>query len=272
MSIFEGLEQYGFEEETLNLYDEGSRADTEHRKIVEQEGLYEKNYVCPVCKTKFKEKAVRSSRQRIVRVEYDLRPVYDYFEMYKYDVVVCTKCGYAALNTVFSQATPMQQRLILEKISRKFQPVDYGEIYNLDTAILRFKLALLNAVVKNATSIEKAALCLKLRWLYASKVELAKEEGDDPNPKDQKQLKAFTKESLKVFTDAFVKGNINDFGFDESKVMYIIGELYNLTGKYAEAYEWLSRVVFQASVNHRLKEKAKDRVADIKKKRMSRSS
>ena len=67
----------------------------------EADKLFDKKYTCPVCENNFTSKTVRSGKARMVRTDMDLRNVYDGIEPLKYDVILCPKCGYAALSRFF---------------------------------------------------------------------------------------------------------------------------------------------------------------------------
>ncbi|WP_105615091.1 DUF2225 domain-containing protein [Vallitalea okinawensis] len=264
-NIFKGLEKYGLDKtKGIDIYNDGEQIDIEHKTIVEKEALYDKSYICPVCKSKFKDKAVKSSRQRILSIEYDLRPVYDYFEMYKYDVVVCPQCGYGALNSVFTKITPIQAKVIEQKIGTKFNAETYPDIYDYKTSVLRYKLALLNAVLKGAPSIEKAYLCLKLKWLFDVAIESIEDDNHPEVIEYRQQKDNITEQALKGFLDAYLKGHFSSFGFDESKLMYIIGQLYSELGQDKEAYEWFTKVASYAGANFRLRDKARDRREELR--------
>lgn len=267
MNIFKGLETFGLKQpKSVELYSEGEHIDTEYRVIVEREALYDKSYVCPVCQKKFKNRAVKTSRQRIMSIEYDLRPTYDYFETYKYDVILCPHCGYAALDSVYSKITPIQAKVIEQKIGAQFRSTSVtGDIYDYETSILRYKLALYVAVLKNANSIEKAYLCLRLKWLFQVCIE-SMEDGNEQKAVYKQQIISITEQALTGFLDTYMKGHYSSFGFDESKLMYIIGQLSSELEKNKEAYEWLTKVASYTGANFRLRDMARDRRAEIKRK------
>lgn len=264
LNIFKGLERFGLQQtNSIELYSEEQQRDAEYQSIVEREAIYDRNYNCPVCRNKFKNKAVRSSRQRIVGVEYDLRPTYEYFEPYKYDVVLCPTCGYAALDSMFSKITPVQTKIVEQKVSAQFKAPTAEDIYDYDTSILRYKLALYVAVLKSAKSLEKAYLCLRLKWLFHMAIEDASE---DPERKEKyiQQIKSISEQALTGFMDSYTKTQYNLFGFDESKLMYIIGQLNYEMGKKKEAYEWFTRVAGYTGANFRLRDMARDQRSVIK--------
>ena len=74
----------------------------------EADKLFDKKYTCPICEHNFTSKTVRSGKARMVRTDMDLRNVYDGIEPLKYDVILCPKCGYAALARFFPNVTSIQ--------------------------------------------------------------------------------------------------------------------------------------------------------------------
>ena len=62
----------------------------------EEDFLFDKTHVCPVCDTEFKCSAVRVGKAKLVGTDSDLRPKYQGMDPLKYDALVCPRCGYAA--------------------------------------------------------------------------------------------------------------------------------------------------------------------------------
>ena len=86
----------------------------------EADKLFDKKYTCPICENNFTSKTVRSGKARMVRTDMDLRNVYEGIEPLKYDVILCPKCGYAALARFFPNVSSIQQKYISEKITPNF--------------------------------------------------------------------------------------------------------------------------------------------------------
>ena len=72
------------------------------------------------------------------------------------------------MNRYFDQLMPAQEKLIREQIASKFQGKneDQKSFYTYDEAIDRYKLSLMNTVVKKGKDSEKAYTCLKIAWIY----------------------------------------------------------------------------------------------------------
>ena len=131
--------------------------------------LFDKKYTCPICESKFTAKTVRTGKARMIRTDMDLRNVYEGIEPLKYDIILCQKCGYAALARFFDTVTSVQHKYISEKITPNFKPLqEDGDDYTYDQALARYKIAFANAVVKMAKISEGAYLSLKMGWLCRS--------------------------------------------------------------------------------------------------------
>ena len=153
--------------------------------------LIDKEYECQVCQQKFKQRIVRSGKAKMISQDLDLRPVYNGIDMQKYDVIVCPHCGYSVLTRYYGPMAPTHRKLIREKITANFKPQD-SKVPNkisYEEAFPRYQLALVNAVMRQAKSSERAFICLKTAWLLrgwqaeilddaAKREEMKKEERD----------------------------------------------------------------------------------------------
>ena len=157
MDIFSGLEKLGLGDLGIDdIYSTPEKSavktkedSTKEEQFSEADVLYEKNYVCPVCDAKFQSKTVRSGKIRVIKTDEDLKPCYANMEPLKYEPVVCVKCGYAVMARDFSMLAPTQKALVKEKITSHYVPTKYStDMYSYDEALERYKLALLNSVVK----------------------------------------------------------------------------------------------------------------------------
>ncbi|SKA85201.1 hypothetical protein SAMN05443428_106129 [Caloramator quimbayensis] len=253
--IFSGLENLGFNDlKDVEIYKSDNiseDAPTEKKEIKIQEYLYDKSYACPVCGNNFKEKTVKIGKARLISKDTDLMPKYENINPLFYDVVICPRCGYSALIRYFDKIKQDQADLIRLKISSKFKAKIYPDIYDLDTAIERYKLALLNSVVKNAKNSEKAYICLKTAWLYRLK----------DSKEDEKK---FLEQAFIGFKEAYEKEAFPICGMDKFTLMYLLGELSRRLGDNPEALLWFSKVIVSTNVSPRLKELARDQKDLIK--------
>lgn len=246
--LFSGLEDLGFKNiKDMDLYvNEDSNEELEELKNKNiNDFIYEKTYKCPVCMNEVKSKTVKVGKAKLSYKDTDLMPRYDDINPLFYDVVLCPACGYAALSRYFSKIKHPQAQLIKSTITPKFKMKVYPDLYDEDIAIERYKLALLNAVIKNGRASEKAYICLKTAWMYRLKAEKENEN-------------KFLDEALNGFKQAFEKEPFPICGMDTYTLMYLLGELSRRIGKFEEALFWLGKVIVTPGINPRLKELARD--------------
>ena len=164
MNLFKGLEKFGLKTEgTENLFEEEKRtnASTEQGEAKEEipseeSFLLEKSVRCTVCDKVFKTKMIKNGRVKRLEPDFDLRPRFMYIDTLKYDVASCPNCGYTAMNRYFEHLSSVQIKLIKEKICANFKPTgEEPAVYDYDTAINRYKLALFNTLVKKGKVSEK---------------------------------------------------------------------------------------------------------------------
>lgn len=279
MSLFSGLQQFGLGKlEQMKVFEEeGKKAEegeaSSEPKITEEDLLFDKSFVCPVCDEEFHSKMVRTGKVKLLSADSDLRPKYQLVDSLKYDVLVCPKCGYAALSRFFKFMMPSQAKLIRENISKNFSGLSStGNTYTYDDAIARHQLALANTVVKKAKPSEKAYTCLKMAWLYRGKAETLPKDTPDYE-KVISELKANETELISNaydgFMAAFSKESFPMCGMDEITVTYLIADLARRIGKYEESSRWISRVLTSRTANERIKNKARD-IKELLNKEMNR--
>lgn len=255
--IFSGLDSLGFSDtDNIDLYgkDEQQNDNTslqEEQKENEKDYLYDKNLICPVCGRNFTVKAIKTSSYRMKDKDSDFFIRYDIINPYFYDVWLCNNCGYAAMKADFEKIRNFQIDLIKENITPKWKGREYNVPYNVDAAIERYKLSLLNYYYSDSKASKKAMNCLKLAWMCRLTEDLQAE-------------KDYLKEALKGFNDAFFNEDFPIYGMDRYATMYLIGELNRRTDNLDEAMIWFSKVITTPSINKRLKELARDQKDLIK--------
>lgn len=238
-------------------------------QVNEVDFLFDKSVQCPVCDKEFKTKTVKTGKARLIGSDPDLRPKYQGIDSVKYDVIVCPHCGYGALSRFFSYMTTHQAKLIHDNVTVSFKGLSpAGETYSYDDAISRYKLALLNTVVKKAKISERAYTCLKIAWLYRGKAEHLT--GDEPDYAQQKEgcNKAeleFINNAYEGFMMAVSKELFPICGMDETTMDYLIANLAKQLGKKEEALRMVSKILTSPTANPKIKDKARDLKDLIKK-------
>lgn len=268
-SIFSGMEAFGLGD--MSTKDIFSNPETEEKKakaalaakeVKEEDFLFDKTYECPVCYKSFKERTLRTSKARLVKTDMDLRPTFEGIEPLKYDVVQCKECGFTALTRYFVPMTVPQRKAILEKISLKFRkPVEHKTLYSYEEAVGRYKLALVNAIVKNAKASEKAYICLRAGWLARSYVEYL-EEQESVNQAKIDEIKRLENEFLKNayegFAGALESESFPMCGMDESTVDFLLANLAMRNKQYDVASKLISKLLISPNCNSRTKDKVRD--------------
>lgn len=276
--LLSGLESLGLGGlENMNIYEE-PRSEAEGQKaaapkVEEKDFIYDKTVTCPVCDNSFTTKIMKTGKAKLIGTDRDLRPKYEGIDVVKYDVQLCPHCGYSALTRFFPHITSGQAKLILENISQKVKLTPCtGEIYTYEDAMERYKLALVNAVVKRARASEKAYVCLKSAWLLRGYAEYLEESGD--KTQDRAALKAQEEEYILNAYNGFIEAQKSEHfpmcGMDEVTIDYLVAELAIHLKKYDVASKLVASILTSVSANTRMKDKArelKDEIlAEMKKK------
>lgn len=260
MDIFEDEEKA--KESAKETAKETVKAKTAVAKIEEKDIVFERNYTCPVCGEVFSSKSVRSGRSKLLGTDTDLRAKYDIIDPGKYDVILCYGCGYAALARFYDKITQAQAALIKEKISPSVQITRYDDaFYSYPEAMERYKLALVNAVVKKAKFSEKAYICLKNAWVARGYRESLQADGST----DSKLIADLEKQEDELLQNAykgFVEARQNeDFpicGMDQVTVDYLLAALAVHCKKYDVAGRMVTSVLTSSAASPRVKDKARD--------------
>lgn len=234
--------------------------------LTEKDFLLDKSMNCPLCSCDFKARMVKGGKAKLVGTDMDLRPKYQELDIVKYDVVSCPECGYTALSRYFPTLLQIQGKRIKEKISVNFRPKrDYPETFTYDEAIERYKLALVNAVVKGSKASEKAYICLKGSWVVRGKAE---EIGPEhPDYAKTKAMEAeFTKNAYEGFVSAVSAEGFPMCGMDEITVYYLIAVLGLYTEHYDISQKMISTILQSSNANPRMKDRARDLKDELMKK------
>ena len=262
-----GLGLSGLEE--MDIYEEEEKEKESARakaaaaaQAEEKDIVFDRTYTCPVCDLAFPSKTVKSNRAKLLGTDPDLRARYDIIDPVKYDVILCPACGYAALTRFFDKLTQPQARLIKEKISPTVQIPQYNDdIYSYKEAMERYKLALVNAVVKKARASEKAYICLKSAWIARGYRESLQADGKADSKlmaELEKQEDEFLQNAYKGFVEAVQNEDFPMCGMDEITVNYLVAVLAARYKKYDVASRLIASVLGSPAANPRMKDKTRD--------------
>lgn len=283
MNLFEGLEQFGLKaQEMNNLFEDEKKIvksadgnkETSEEIPTEDSFLLEKGIRCAVCDKGFKTKMIKNGRIKRLEPDADLRPRFQYIDTLKYDVSSCPNCGYTAMNRYFDHISSAQIKLVKEQICANFTPTGKEEpaVYDYDTAIGRYKLALYTTMVKKGKTSEKAYTCLKIAWLYRGKAETldAKEPANAAAIKECKtQEEMFYAQAYEGFMKAVSSEMFPMCGMDQNTVDYILAYMSTHFKRYDVASKCIANILQSPSAQNKTKERARDLkekiIAEIKK-------
>lgn len=275
MNLLSGLEKFGVTE-VNNLFDddkvepkkeEGNveeAAAPEEKKVQETDFLLEKAIRCPVCDGVFKTTMIKTGRLKRLEPDADLRPRYQGLDSLKYDVSMCPKCGYTALNNNFAHLSTAQIKLIQEGVCKKVNvremEIPNGlTVFDYDQAIERTKLSLFNTIVKHGTNSEKAYTCLKISWLIRGKIEQVEVETSE----DQAVVDAWKKEEDEFYRQAYdgmMKAVASEMfpicGMDQTTVDYLLASMSLRLEEYTTASKLVAGILTSRTASSRIKNKA----------------
>ena len=269
--LLNGLADLGLDNlENVDIYAEPEKekkaaekaADSKQNELAERDLIYDKSWECPVCDNKFTSKVTKTGKARLLGMDKDLRPIHEGVDVQKYDVVLCPKCGYAALSRYFLGMTSVQAKMIREQISSKVHLHEYkDETYSYPEAVERYKLALANAVVKRAKNSEKAYICLKMGWLLRGYAE-SLEESSDSTVEQLEEIYAMEESHIrnayKGFAEAIQTEHFPICGMDENTMDYLMAALGVRFKEYENASRLVAKLITSPNANVRTKDKARE--------------
>ena len=251
-----GIEKFGLESlNELEIYKKEEEAVSVEsampKEFLIDKFIYKKEYKCEICSVKFMSDTLRTGKMRPVAIDHDLRPIYEEpIHPIFYDIVVCPTCGHAALTQTVSNMRPSHARRVLSDITPRFKYVEYPAMLDVDMALERYKLALLNAVVKDVKDSEKAYLCMKIAWLYRSK-------------QDKKNELSFISNAYKGYISAYEKEYFPIFGMEESVVVFLIASYAKALGHLEDALKFVGQLIMSRTLSKRMRDRAIDLKQDI---------
>lgn len=269
--LLSGLESLGLNQLVgMKLYDDPQAEEAKKQEaakkadpvLLEQDLLLDKTHTCPVCDKEFKAKTVKSGKAKLLGQDVDLRPRHEGIDMAKYDVLVCPNCGYAALSRYFKSISSKQAEKIKEAISKNYKAKpETGAIYTYEMAVERYKLALVNAIVKQAKNSEKAYICLKTAWLIRGQGENLKTDDPEYEKKKAECLKS-EEEFLKNALDGFIVARQSEgypmCGMDESTLDYLIAVIALRFNQFDVTAKLIAGILGSTGASPRMKDKARE--------------
>lgn len=269
-SLLSGLKSLGLDNlENSDIFaEEEKKSITVEKKIIkkpissvrEDDLIFDKEFKCPVCDRSFTAKIMKSNRARLIGTDDDLRPRYEGIDSQKYDVLLCSRCGYAALIKNFPTLLSSQVKLIKDNICANVKLTKYEDpIYSYEEAAERYKLALACAVVKRAKSSEKAMICLKSAWLFRAQREELEAIGEDKRKLDGLLAREneYLENAYKGFLSARESENFPIAGMEPTTLDYLIARLAYRFGDNDCAIKLIGGIL-TTTCSERIKDRARE--------------
>lgn len=278
MSILSGMESLGLGDlENVNIYgadqkkDDGKKEEkTEKAAVNEEDYLLQKTFKCPVCDDEFKQSVIRHNKIRNYGHDMDLRPRNEGVDTLKYDVVVCNKCGYASMTKFHGPLPKPHRNLLRDNIMPRFKPLKMGSsVITYEEAVMRYKLAMMNAVVRQAKDSEKAFIALKLSWVYRGMQETLPKDTEDYED-TLETLKAQERENQKIALEGFTKAVSAEMppyaGLNDDTMDYLLAVLNMEAGEYAKTKRILSTILSSTKATKVQRSQAEEVLEELKKR------
>lgn len=273
MNFLSGLEKFGLDiskgkrlfedEEDKNDKKAESQKVEEERIPTEEDFLLDKKVQCKVCDKTFIMKMVKNGRVRRMEPDMDLRPRFQYIDTLKYDLASCPYCGYTAMNRYFDHISTAQIKLIKDEITAKFKPTatKSEDMYSYDAVIDRYKLSLMNTIVKRGKASERAYTCLKISWLLRGKIE-GMPDGTEEEKKAvaacRQEAEEFYQQAYEGFVMACSKEMFPICGMEQSTMDYLLAYMSFHFKKYEVASKYLASVISSHGASRKMKDMALD--------------
>lgn len=213
--------------------------------------LYSKEVECPCCQGIIRIIVPRKSKAWMESRDSDFFIRYKELNLYFYEVWICENCGYSALSRDFNLINGKQILKIRKNVSVNWQRKPNQYIYDVNSAIDRYKLALLCYIEMEAKSYQVGLVCLKLAWMNRLKDD-SEEEG------------RFLSLALKQLQEAYYKEDFPFYNYDKDHIMYILGEINRRLDNNNEALKCFSYVLGSKEASSKLKEQVRDQRELIK--------
>ena len=276
MSLFAGLEKFGFSEDDIKELDKQPEKKRAQQKAVQEKvELQEKDYLldktvqCPVCGKSLHTLILKTGRAKRNEPDFHLRPNFEGVDSIKYDCTLCPHCGYAAMNRFFNHIATAQARLVRENITTKFHPMPdkQEETYTYEQAIERYKLSMVSTIVKRGKLSERSYTALKIAWLIREQLKEIPEDNNPNNIQKQAALKeeydAFYRQAYEGFQQALSTEMPPYCGMDTSTLEFMLANMAFHYKEYDTATKLVGTLITGSGVSSRIKDKALDLKEEI---------
>jgi uncharacterized protein (DUF2225 family) len=196
------------------------------------EGIYTKLVTCPVCKQPVQVPRLRHGSYVVVSRDTDLHTWTNGINPIYYLGVVCPNCGYAALESQFTDTSAEELKKLVPFLAKKrVSGIRSLEIdRNWDDALYILTSVFEQYEVRGADFYTLGHVAHNIAWLYREQ-------------HDEESELVWLKKALDYYLKAFEGSERLPDALGETGLEYLIADLYARLGNYNEALQWASRVV-----------------------------
>jgi len=235
------------------IYPEGHKHYNVMLSPGHEELLTDKNIDCPVCGKDFTLYQLRTSKFKLVRLERDLRQIFEDVDEIWYNIWTCPHCKYSNFHYDFPRMKAVNKEKLLEEMPAlleefkvpETQKTTYNEVFD------SYYLALACKKIVGSTAYEVGRLWLHLAWMY-------KDVDDD-------EMFNFAYEKAR---EHYAKGWFNErvqlTPEGEQKLAILISEMHRHAKMYDEARKFAFEAINMKRGTKVLKELARERLLEIK--------
>jgi uncharacterized protein (DUF2225 family) len=239
----------------ISLFPPGHKTYPGEASLTDEQYLFPKQVICPVCGDNFSTLEIRSSRLKLERVEQDFRQLFANFEPLWYSIRVCPHCYYANFSSQFDQVSELEKKIvsthspaIRSKLSFAFSvPRQLSEVFTA------YYLALYWQQKASNDQGSIGNLWLRLSWLYR-------------DVGDQEMYALTSANALKFLEENYYSRDSGSIQQDQ-RVCLLLGQLYLEQGRQREALGYFQKAVVHRGGNHNLNQQAQDRIQELRRMR-----
>jgi uncharacterized protein (DUF2225 family) len=239
-------------ENWAELIPEGHQSYPDTAPSSDENYIFVKEIVCPVCGQKFNTTMTRSSKLKLKSVASDLRQIYEGFNPLWYMVWVCPHCFYANLNFEFKQVDSATRKWVASQTDKvKKTGFKYSNPRRLDEVFLAFYLTLNCLQHDKPDPSRLAKVWLRLSWLYS-------------DAGDEKMYKYASQKALDYFSETYYNGRRDASVEQDQRLALLLAELNLRTDQPNEAFKYYRQAIVHRGGSPVLNRQAEDKIQELK--------
>lgn len=236
-----------------DIYPEGHNHYEDALNTLEKEMFSDKNAKCPVCGQEFDLLQLRTSKFKLVRLERDLRQVFDGVDEIWYNVWTCPHCKYSNFHYDFPRMKSVNRQKLLDEMPYKLREfkvpkkkkTTYNEVFD------SYYLAMACKEIVGGSAYEMGRLWLHLAWMYK-------------DVEDKKMFRMAYENAREYYAKGWFSERIQLTPEGEQKLAILISEMHYHAGLYEDARKFVFEAVNINRGSKALKELARERLLEIK--------